>query len=584
MARARLRKASLKRIRRTWITNQRLERSGNNSTGRDPTRTTTLRNAAVREAGKHFAALRRAIRRKVVQEDFFEGKPPSSPFRGLEADPALVVNFEYTHKAEKMEDFNAWLQDQYDKGLLTPVEGPEGNRGGGTFIDGYVDSAYKQGRRRALDELKKRSPDVDYASYSDDGSAGFGFNFLAPVHLDDLALLYTRNYSALKGITDTMSSRIGQVLAAGLAAGLSPFDIAKDLEKQVGISAERAKTMARTEIIRAHHQGLFRQYKQAGVEKVTFQVEWLAALDDRVCPECASLNGKVFSLDDTQSMIPLHPNCRCCLIPHFGKTFTTPATKVEPVEPAGPVHEPGVLVDDIVGRGEAKVYSLYGSEGERFFAKTPGDLALARKEVAMSEVARAAGAGDSVLSVELRRAALEGKQVDVLVSPFVKGVSLDKMGQQEAMAFLAQISEEEKTRVAAMNYLAGVADRSMSNYLNVGGRLVATDMEIALPSTRYALSPDPILAGFAKRLEIPGAPGLWLPEGDALLDIRVLEDVLNRADDMIAAARKSLGKEFTAEMEAIFRERAAALRALVARGSVSSREMAALRAAIPPRL
>ena len=47
-------------------------------------------------------------------------------------------------------------------------------------------------------------------------------------------------------------------------------------------------------------------YEDAGVEKV----EWVTQHDERVCPECGSLDGKVFPLD----AVPLkHWGCRCYL-------------------------------------------------------------------------------------------------------------------------------------------------------------------------------------------------------------------------------------------------------------------------------
>ena len=41
---------------------------------------------------------------------------------------------------------------------------------------------------------------------------------------------------------------------------------------------------------------------------------WETELDERVCEDCDELEGKVFSPDDVPSC-PMHPNCRCRLIP-----------------------------------------------------------------------------------------------------------------------------------------------------------------------------------------------------------------------------------------------------------------------------
>ena len=40
-------------------------------------------------------------------------------------------------------------------------------------------------------------------------------------------------------------------------------------------------------------------------------------LPDRVCPKCEALDGKIFTLDEIEPMIPLHPQCRCIALPYI---------------------------------------------------------------------------------------------------------------------------------------------------------------------------------------------------------------------------------------------------------------------------
>lgn len=47
------------------------------------------------------------------------------------------------------------------------------------------------------------------------------------------------------------------------------------------------------------------------------QVIWITALDDRVCPICRPLHGRVWSVSDPDLIVPVddtHPNCRCRLL------------------------------------------------------------------------------------------------------------------------------------------------------------------------------------------------------------------------------------------------------------------------------
>jgi len=81
-------------------------------------------------------------------------------------------------------------------------------------------------------------------------------------------------------------------------------------------AARRAEILARTEIIRAHHLGTIQEYRNQGLFNIVVKAEWKTAGDNRVCTRCASLEGQVFTLDEIEPMIPLHPQCRCIALPY----------------------------------------------------------------------------------------------------------------------------------------------------------------------------------------------------------------------------------------------------------------------------
>lgn len=128
-------------------------------------------------------------------------------------------------------------------------------------------------------------------------------------------LLYTRTFNELKGITEAMDQQISRALAEGMAQGLGPAKIARNLTDRVDkIGITRARTMARTEIIRAHHLATINTYREAQIEGVRVKAEWSTA-GFGVCPSCAEMEGKIFTLNEIEGMIPLHPSCRCCALP-----------------------------------------------------------------------------------------------------------------------------------------------------------------------------------------------------------------------------------------------------------------------------
>ncbi len=55
------------------------------------------------------------------------------------------------------------------------------------------------------------------------------------------------------------------------------------------------------------------EMRDQGIKKV----EWIAALDERVCNDCLMRDGQIFDIDDAPP-IPTHKGCRCCYGPVIG--------------------------------------------------------------------------------------------------------------------------------------------------------------------------------------------------------------------------------------------------------------------------
>jgi SPP1 gp7 family putative phage head morphogenesis protein len=294
----------------------------------DPTRTTSLRNAFARDCRKRFAHLCRVITKSIVDEDCFAMAPGSGGF-AAHVDMATTgrLAFDYPRSADKVNEFMKWLQKQIDAGIMEVTTARQiGRAVEDVWANKYVTTAYQKGIIRARQEMLGKGYDVPKIG---DASALFtAFN--QPFHLDRVGLVYSRVYSELRGITALMDTQISRVLAQGMADGDNPRVLAKLLTKTITgpvgdlsltdtlgrfIPAERrAETLARTEIIKAHHEATIQEYRNYGVEGVSVEVEWFTAGDDRVCDECSSMEGQTFSLDEIEGMIPVHPNCRCCAI------------------------------------------------------------------------------------------------------------------------------------------------------------------------------------------------------------------------------------------------------------------------------
>lgn len=102
-----------------------------------------------------------------------------------------------------------------------------------------------------------------------------------------------------------------EALVSAFVAGKHPYVIARDVRQATGTSLWRARTIARTESLRAYRTATQRAY-QANADVVEGWV-WVAALGRRTCPACWAMHGTKHALDQ-----PLdgHPNCRCTAIPY----------------------------------------------------------------------------------------------------------------------------------------------------------------------------------------------------------------------------------------------------------------------------
>lgn len=271
----------------------------------DPSGTAGIRRAWAAGMRKRFQKVRSAVWQAVANEDILGLKETDMHTLAKKPQP-----LRFKRDSEKVGEFMDWLREMDDEEILGIQPGTRmAVTGEAAWQNVHIDSAYKQGMRFSAQNLEKAGIAA--------GQAGDALQaaFMQPMHADRVGLLYTRAFGELKGITDRMEQKVSRVLAEGMAQGMSPHTTARHLVKEIGLEENYARTLARTETIRAHHSANMNVLKSAGVEKVKVKAEWLATDDDRLCPDCAWMNGAVFSLKEMERLIPLHANCRCVAIP-----------------------------------------------------------------------------------------------------------------------------------------------------------------------------------------------------------------------------------------------------------------------------
>jgi SPP1 gp7 family putative phage head morphogenesis protein len=124
----------------------------------------------------------------------------------------------------------------------------------------------------------------------------------------------------IQGEVATFRDQLAQIVSEGATRGWGPKRLERDIREALrgardpnGITRrlgleQRAALIARSELANAYVKGSLQRARERG----RTYVRVLAANDERVCPTCASRNGRVYPVDRVP--IPYHPRCRCAAV------------------------------------------------------------------------------------------------------------------------------------------------------------------------------------------------------------------------------------------------------------------------------
>lgn len=111
-----------------------------------------------------------------------------------------------------------------------------------------------------------------------------------------------------------LQSRIEKGLLDCVARGVPKDELVKTINKDFSQAFYCSDRIARTELTYIQNKSAADRYRSNGVE----QYKYLAAIDDRTSEVCKETNGRVFKFSELATGVnapPLHPNCRCTIIP-----------------------------------------------------------------------------------------------------------------------------------------------------------------------------------------------------------------------------------------------------------------------------
>jgi SPP1 gp7 family putative phage head morphogenesis protein len=137
-----------------------------------------------------------------------------------------------------------------------------------------------------------------------------------PIDYQALILLQEINFNRIKDCTQAMQDAISYSCSKGVMNGWGPERMAQEIRRCIdgnqNMGIQRARTIARTEIISAYNAASETRYKAAGLTRD--KMIWITALDDRTCEICAPRDGKTIA--EIGEIPAAHPNCRCCIAPN----------------------------------------------------------------------------------------------------------------------------------------------------------------------------------------------------------------------------------------------------------------------------
>ena len=168
----------------------------------------------------------------------------------------------------------------------------DGGEGQLWFSLDYVVPAYRQGTGQTYSNLsaQSRAYVATRPTLTD--------LFLSAPYQKRLGLLLAREFEEMKGLSATVKKNMAFVLGQGLATGIGPRQIAKQLTEQAGIhEVARANRIARTEVNNALRTARMDEADQATADLgIQLKMMHLSALSPTTRPDHAARHGNVYTV------------------------------------------------------------------------------------------------------------------------------------------------------------------------------------------------------------------------------------------------------------------------------------------------
>ncbi|EJD6581765.1 minor capsid protein [Providencia rettgeri] len=180
------------------------------------------------------------------------------------------------------------------------------------FFNEYVSTAYERGTAQEYANLAQQS-----TAYAATQQSVATILLSEPYQLR-MALVRARVFEEMKGLSAQVKADMARILTDGIARGLNPREVARNLNEQSGIEIRRANRVARTEITTALRRARMDEADEASeaLNLETRQVH-ISALSPTTRPNHASRHGKIFTTDEQRDWWAVDGNsinCKCSTV------------------------------------------------------------------------------------------------------------------------------------------------------------------------------------------------------------------------------------------------------------------------------
>ncbi|MEY0066797.1 phage minor head protein [Providencia rettgeri] len=180
------------------------------------------------------------------------------------------------------------------------------------FFNEYVSTAYERGTAQEYANLAQQS--TAYAATQQSVATVL----LSEPYQLRMALVRARVFEEMKGMSAQVKADMARILTDGIARGLNPREVARNLNEQSGIEIRRANRVARTEITTALRRARMDEADEASevLNLETRQVH-ISALSPTTRPNHASRHGKIFTTDEQRDWWAVDGNsinCKCSTV------------------------------------------------------------------------------------------------------------------------------------------------------------------------------------------------------------------------------------------------------------------------------